>query len=134
MVNMSQFDGTAYPIINPRFTANTLNLPGFPQRLQRFALRTFRQILQPLQTSNLEQFAPLTLGGKTISGFRSTLNVQIPAVNIQKLNLNIATNRVRLNPRANNFTKRYTTGGGVDIRPSVVDGNMESWSNINNQI
>ena len=134
MVNMSQFDGTAYPIINPRFTANTLNLPGFPQRLQRFALRTFRQILQPLQTSNLEQFAPLTLGGKTISGFRSTLNVQIPAVNIQKLNLNIATNRVRLNPRANNFTKRYTTGGGVDIRPSVVDGNMESWSNINNQL
>jgi hypothetical protein len=134
MVNMSQFDGTAYPIINPRFTANTLNLPGFPQRLQRFALRTFRQILQPLQTSNLEQFAPLTLGGKTISNFRSTLDVQIPAVTIQKLNLNIATNRVRLNPRANNFTKRYTTGGGVDIRPSVVDGNMESWSNINNQL
>ena len=129
MVNMSQFDGTTYPIINPTFNANILRIPGFPQRLQRFALSTIRQVAQPLQTSNLEQFAPLTFGGKTISGFSSTLDVQTPAVIIPKLNLNIATNRVRINPTAAGFTKRYTTGGGVDVRPSVVDGDMVSWAN-----
>ena len=131
MVNMSQFDGTAYPIINPRFNANILRIQGVGQRAQRFGLTTFRQLLQPLQTSNLEQFAPGTFGGKTISGFRSTLDVQTPAVILQKFNVNVAANRVRVNPTAANFTKRYTSGGGVDIRPSVVDGTIESWANSN---
>ena len=131
MVNMSQFDGTAYPIINPRFNANILRIQGVGQRAQRFGLTTFRQLLQPLQTSNLEQFAPATFGGKTISGFRSTLDIQTPAVILQKFNLNVATNRVRTNPTAPGFTKRYTSGGGVDIRPSTVDGTIESWANSN---
>ncbi len=131
MVNMSQFDGTAYPIINPLFNANILRIQGAGQRTQRFGLNLIRQIAQPLQTRNLEQFAPLTFSGKTISGFRSTLDVQTPAVIVQKLNLNIATNRVRINPTGTNFSKRYTSGGGVDIRPSTVDGTIESWANPN---
>jgi outer membrane protein OmpA-like peptidoglycan-associated protein len=152
MVNMSQFDGTAYPIINPMFSPNILGLQGFPQRVQRFALSTFRQLLQPLQTSNLEQYAPLSFGGKSISGFKATLDNQSPVVNVQKYGFNITGFRRRgkssgqlvdlttgaaflINPSIVvpfMDVNRYTLGGGIDSRPTYVDGEMAVWANTGN--
>ena len=149
MVNMSQFDGTAYPIIDPQFNPSILNLSSFPQKAQRFALSLFRQILQPLQTNNLEQFAPLSFGGKSISGFKATLDNQSPVVNVQKYGFNITGYRRRgktvgqLIDQTNGSTfvinpskvlpfmdvNRYTLGGGVDTQPTFVDGQMAIWAN-----
>ena len=149
MVNMSQFDGTAYPIINPQFNPTILNLPAFPQRIQRAILSSFRRALEPLQTNNLEQFAPLTFGGKNISGFKATLDNQSPVVNVQKYGFNIAAYRRRgktvgqlidqqvgstfvINPaKVLPFmdVNRYTFGGSVDTQPNYVDGQMAVWAN-----
>ena len=152
MVNMSQLDGTAYPIINPIFNSSILNLTGVAQTAQRFALSSFRQLLQPLQTNNLEQFAPLSFGGKTISGFKATLDNQSPVVNVQKYGFNITGFRRRgksagqIIDLSNSATflinqnivlpfmdvNRYTLGGGVDSRPTYVDGEMALWANTGN--
>ena len=149
MVNMSQFDGTAYPIITPQFDPNILGLQGLPQRSQRSALSTLRQSLEPLQTTNLEQFAPLSFGGKSISGFKATIDNQSPVVNVQKYGFNITGYRRRgktvgqlvdqtsastfvINPsRVLPFmdVNRYTLGGGVDTQPTFVDGQMAIWAN-----
>ena len=146
---MNQFDGTTYPIIDPTFNSTILSLQGSPQRSQRLSLSTLRRTSEPLQTNNLEQFAPLTFAGKTISGFKATLDNQSPVVNVQKYGFNITGYRRRgkslgqlvdqqvgstfvINPaKVLPFmdVNRYTLGGSVDTQPTYVDGQMAVWAN-----
>ena len=157
MAKMSQFDGTTYPIINPvlpfaRLTPEDLGF-GLNQLSIRGGIKQMRIANEPLQTTNLEKYVPLTLGNKFISGFKATLDNQSPVVNVQKYGFNITGFRRRgksvgqyvditnnnlfaVNAQSkfvqNAITNRYTEGGSVNERPNYVDGAMELWANTGN--
>jgi hypothetical protein len=153
MVRMSQLDGTTYPIINPTLpytllTPEDLGI-GLNQLSIRGGIKQMRIVNEPLQTTNLEKYVPVTLGNKFISGFKATLDNQSPVVNVQKYGFNITGFRRRgktsgqlvditgntfgINSQSkfiqNQSSQRYTEGGAVNERPSYVDGGMEIWAN-----
>ena len=153
MVRMSQLDGTTYPIINPTLPYTLLTPEDLGIGLNQFSIRggikQMRIVNEPLQTTNLEKYVPVTLGNKFISGFKATLDNQSPVVNVQKYGFNITGFRRRgktlgqlvdvtgntfgINSQSkfiqNGSSQRYTEGGAVNERPSYVDGGMEIWAN-----
>ena len=124
VIKMTQFDGTLFPIIKPEFKYNIA--VGSSQTVNRDTLSVLRAQSEPLQTSDIEKYVPNTLGNKFVSGKKSSLENQIPVVNIQKFSFDIAQYRRR---GTSPSFKRYTEGGGVNEQPSYVDGNMETWAN-----
>ena len=143
---MSKDDGTTYPIINPSLKYNIAI--GANQELVRKTFSGTRLALEPLQTSELDKYVPITLGNKFISGWKSTLDNQMPVVYVQKYGFNITAFRkrgksigtyidvinnasIQVQPKfiQNQSTIRYTDGGSIDSQPKIVDGNMELWAN-----
>ena len=124
VIKMNKLDGTLFPIIKPEFKYDIAI--GVSQTINRDSLSALRTQSEPLQTSDIEKYVPNALGNKFISGKKSSLDNQIPVVNIQKLSFDITQYRIR---GTSPSFKRYTEGGGVNEQPSFVDGNMELWAN-----
>ena len=114
---MTRLDGTAYPIITPRFDYNYGNRPNIQLVRSQFGMAT-DEILGAIYAPNTFGQIPWT------SGLISTFFNQVPRVRIEYLDFNIPL------PAPSNIIQKYLPKGS-SAGPSHK---FEDWVNVKNQV